>query len=132
MDRENRIRVDQSILAFVTAAKRLIKSPSQETAEDACTVCRSAVELFFFAREDYKDGAPEQVDALVNSLDDVENALKVLADQLGPDSHPSHYLDSVQRRKDLVHAVLANDEAKIDAILEEGMASVPSSTPLPD
>lgn len=128
-----RQQVDSSIDAFVEATALLTRCPSQDTAEDACLACREAVQTYFLARGDFGQKASSKTDALVAALDHVENELKQLADELGADSIVSCYLDNVQRRKDLIHALLDDNIALVKTILKRDRATVSaegaSSTP---
>lgn len=123
MNQQLRSRVDEAIRNFALATQDLKRAVSRDTAEEACMTCRDAVQLFFFSRDEYREEASENVELLLASLDEAENALREFADDVVFDSYVGQYLESVQRRKHLVSAVMNDDVARVKVILQEGLES---------
>jgi hypothetical protein len=113
--------VDKAIEQFVTAARALELAPDLSAAEEANLASCGAVQLFFFAREDYSDLEPSKIRDLVNALQTTKSTLSQLGQQLGHDSLPLAYYENVDRRQQLVDAVLRDDRRTIRTLLREGL-----------
>lgn len=111
--------LSEALHGFGEAAAALADSPDENTAEEACLACRTAVQFFFFACGDFHHAAMAHSDELIAHLDVTENSLKDLVEKVGEYSVVRDYLDNVRTRRELVDALVAGDVAKVKAILRE-------------
>jgi len=107
--------IDSTNLSSV-AVDELRSSPSQEAAEKACSACRKAVQLVFFAR--HRLGG--RLDKLIQQLDQDVNTAVDLVSELSNSNTVSdvvgEYVANLNWRLDLLSAMRKRDKQRISQL----------------
>lgn len=107
-----------SINQSSTDVDRLRSDPSQGTAESACSSCRNAVQLVFFARGRIGASSKDRIDELYENIDTAIDIISDYGQKAGVDPVVHDYVRNLEWRRDLLFALTTGDKEEISRLLD--------------
>lgn len=103
--------VETAIDESLAAVDALENDPNETNAEDACLACRTATQLFVFARGDFGESATQRTDVFRDVLERAYRGCERVGKLNGQGSPAWKYKDNLRLRQELIDAVIANNSA---------------------